>query len=251
MDRLSSLGILIGLAALFGTQMIEGGHPASLLQGPAAVIVILGTLGATLLSCGAAELRAAIRALRNVFVAERDRVRMLPAFFRDLAFIARKDGLIALDKTQSRVSSGFAQRALRHVIDGCDQTQLREILESDAHARRRAALDAAEVFETAGGYAPTMGIVGAVLGLIRAMESLDDPEALGAGIAVAFIATIYGVGSANLILLPVATKIRQRAARVEIEDAMIIEGTVGLQCGTSPRMIERQLAAHLVEEPTP
>ena len=243
MDRMTLSGLVLGLGALFGTLVLEGGHPASLLQGPAALIVFLGTLGATLISCSSGELRSAVRACRDVFAEPRLRTAVLPAFFRDLAFIARKDGLIALDKTRVRFSSPFADRALRHLIDGCDPAQLEEILSSDSNARHRRDLEGAEVLEIAGGYAPTMGILGAVLGLIRAMESLDEPEALGAGIAVAFIATVYGVGLANLVLLPMAAKVRQRVLQRQIEDRMVIEGALGLQNGTSPRMIERQLAA--------
>lgn len=249
-DRFSALGIGLGLIAVLGTQWIDGGHMAALLQGPAALIVGFGTLGATLLSCSRAELARAFIALRTVFQPPHDRTRMLPAFYRDLAFIARKDGLVALEDDQFRSASAFAERALRHLVDGCDESQLREILEADRAVRRRDALDGAQVFELAGGYAPTMGILGAVLGLIRAMESLADPESLGQGIAVAFIATIYGVGVANLVLLPAAEKIRGRAREADLEESMVIEGTLDLQKGTGPRMIERRLEAFLASEAT-
>lgn len=249
MDRFSILGIAIGIGALLVTQVADGGHLASLVQLPAAFIVGLGTLGATCLSCSATELKSSQRELRSVFVTPPDRSPGLPGLFRDLAFLARKDGLLALDKppvvARTRATSAFLSRSLRHVIDGCEQEQLREILESDSRVRHQRALAGAQVFEVAGGYAPTMGILGAVLGLIRAMESLAEPEALGAGIAVAFVATIYGVGAANLLLLPLAAKIRQRVRTACAEDEIVIEGTLGLQAGLSPRMLERQLAAHL------
>ncbi|MFO0687167.1 MAG: MotA/TolQ/ExbB proton channel family protein [Myxococcota bacterium] len=137
------------------------------------------------------------------------------------------------------------QRALRHVIDGCEAAQLRDVLEADARSRAAAARAGAQVFEVAGGYAPTMGILGAVLGLVRAMESLSDPEKLGGGIAVAFVATVYGVGIANLVLLPIAARIRSQADQQEAEDAMVVEGTIALQAGIAPRTLERMLAAHL------
>jgi len=246
MDRFSVIGILLGIGALLGTQFIEGGQPASLLQGPAAIVVFVGTLGATLLSSSARDLRVALRELRLVFRPMRQRNSKLTELYRDLAFMARKDGLIALDKLQPSFPTPFMKRAMRHVIDGCDERQLEEILESDIRARSNESMAAAEVFETAGGYAPTMGILGAVLGLIRAMESLAEPDALGAGIAVAFIATIYGVGIANLLLLPVAAKIRQRTRQQEEEDAIVATGAIGLQTGIAPRTLEQLLAARLV-----
>lgn len=247
MDRLTGMGLALGFGALVGTQLIEGGHVAALVQGPAAIIVFIGTFGATLLSTSEVDLAAARQEFRSVFARPYDRRRQLAIRFRDLAQTARKDGLVSLDRGQAAMPTAFMQRALRHVIDGCDEHQLQEILASDAEARTRRALSAARVFETAGGYAPTMGILGAVLGLVRAMEALSEPEALGAGIAIAFIATIYGVGFANLFLLPIAAKIRLRCQRQQEEDEMVIEGSLGLQSGIAPRTLERLLLAHLVD----
>lgn len=248
MDLLAFAGLVLGLGAVLGTQLIEGGHPAVLAQGPAALIVLVGTLGATLLSSSTRELAAARRELRRALEVPRDVRRILPARYRDLAFIARKDGLISLDGAKHVLPTPFMQRAVRHVIDGCESHELRDILDSDLRARCGLTLAGARVFEIAGGYAPTMGILGAVLGLVHAMESLADPGALGAGIAIAFIATIYGVGLANLVLLPIAARIRLRAERQSAEDEMIIEGTLALQSGMSPRTLERVLLAHLGEE---
>ncbi|MFK7898679.1 MAG: flagellar motor protein [Myxococcota bacterium] len=248
MDRFSLLGLCLGIGAVFATQLIEGGNPAALAQGPAALIVFVGTLGATLLSCGDRDLKRASAECIDVFRPAHAEFERMPARFRDLAFVARKSGLIALDNAEGSLLSPFMSRALRHVIDGCDSSQLRGVLEADARTREAAAQGAAEVFEVAGGYAPTMGILGAVLGLIQAMESLGDPSALGAGIAIAFVATIYGVGIANLLLLPIASKIRQRARDQYREDLLVIEGTIGLESGISPRTLERALDAYLVAE---
>ncbi len=248
MDRTSLAGLTLGLAALIATQVLEGGHLSSLVQGPAAAIVTLGTFGATLLSCSESQLRATRGALASVFVPPSDRRAILPTRFRDLARVARKDGLVALDNAHNALPTPFMRRGLRHVIDGVEEGQLREVLEADTRARSANAEGAATVLEVAGGYAPTMGILGAVLGLVRALESLADPEALGAGIAIAFVATIYGVGAANLLLLPLASKIRERIRQQEQEDEMVIDGILGLQAGISPRAIERGLLAHLVRE---
>jgi len=239
------MGASLGVLAILGTQGMEGAGLNVLLQGPAAVIVGLGTLGATLMSCGREELTRAKHAVRRVLTESESLRPRLPSFFCDLAFIVRKDGLIALDQNDLPETSSFGERALRGLVDGCDGEQLNQILVSDALARRRDLEEGAHVFEVAGGYAPTMGILGAVLGLIQAMEALSNPDELGSGIATAFIATFYGVGLANLCLLPIATKIRHRAREIELEDEMIIEGTLGIQEGISPRMLERQLNAHL------
>ncbi len=248
MDRLPIIGLIPGLGALLGTQLLEGGHFAALLQGPAAVIVFVGTLGATLLSTSAGALRETRHATLAALRRSPDLRRALPGRFRDLAFRARKDGLVSLDREMRQMPSAFMMRALRHLIDGCDEQQLRQVLESDVETRQEEAGRGAEVLEIAGGYAPTMGILGAVLGLVRAMESLSNPEALGEGIAIAFIATIYGVGLANLVLLPLAARIRHAAERQEIEERMVIEGVLGLQAGIAPRMVERLLAARLGDE---
>lgn len=251
MDRFSFVGLTLGLVTLFATQWVEGGRLSVLFQMPAAIVVGLGTLGATLLSSSGADWRAAAREGLRAFRAVADRRALLVTRFRDLALIARKDGLVSLDHSQRALPTRFMQRSIRHVIDGCEANQLREVLETELRSRTAASRAGAQVFEVAGGYAPTMGILGAVLGLVRAMESLSDPEKLGAGIAIAFVATLYGVGLANLVLLPIAAKIRSNAERQEAEDAMVVEGTIALQAGIAPRTLERMLAAHLLPKEGP
>ncbi|MEZ4330200.1 MAG: MotA/TolQ/ExbB proton channel family protein [Myxococcota bacterium] len=244
-DPLALVGLGLGLVTLLATQIVEGGPLAALFQVPAAVIVGLGTIAATLLSVTRAELSEALGEAALALRAMPDRRELLVHRYRDLATLARKDGLVSLDHSQRALPTAFMQRAVRHVIDGCEASQLREVLEADRAGRLAASRTSAQVFEIAGGYAPTMGILGAVLGLIRAMESLSDPEQLGSGIAIAFVATVYGVGLANLLLLPLAARIRSRAERQQAEDAMIVEGTIALQAGIAPRTLERLLAAHL------
>lgn len=246
MDPLSVIGLAIGLVTVLATQLVEGSGILVLFQAPAAMVVGLGTLGATLLSASVVDLRAAAIECARAFAAFVDHRELLVTRFRDLALIARKDGLVSLDNSRRALPTPFMQRAIRHVIDGCESSQLREVLEADARGRSAASHAGAQVFEVAGGYAPTMGILGAVLGLVRAMESLSNPEKLGAGIAIAFVATVYGVGMANFVLLPIAAKIRSRAAAQEAEDEMIVEGTIALQSGISPRTLERLLLAHIL-----
>lgn len=246
MDPLSLIGLAIGLVTVLGTQLIEGGGLGVLFQAPAAMVVGLGTLGATLLSASLVDLRSAGVECRRAFSETGEVRELLVTRFRDLALIARKDGLVSLDNSRRALPTPFMQRAIRHVIDGCESSQLREVLEVDVRGRSAASHAGAHVFEVAGGYAPTMGILGAVLGLIHAMESLSNPEKLGAGIAIAFVATVYGVGLANFVLLPIAAKIRSRAAAQQAEDEMIVEGTIALQSGISPRTLERLLLSHIL-----
>ena len=250
MDLLSLLGLALGLVTVVATQLAEGGALRALFQLPAALVVGLGTLGATLLSASREDWQAAFAGCRRAFRTTVDPRPLLVVRFRDLAHIARKDGLVSLENSRRALPTPFMQRAIQHVIDGCEAGQLRDVLECDARLRLASAQAGAHVFEVAGGYAPTMGILGAVLGLVRAMESLSDPEKLGAGIAVAFVATIYGVGLANFVLLPIASRIRSRAARQEAEDELVIEGTIALQSGLSPRTLERLLTSHLPSDET-
>ena len=184
MDRFSLVGLGLGLVTVFATQWVEGGSLAVLFQAPAAVVVGLGTIGATLFSSSAGDWLAARYEGLRVFQAIPDRRELLVTRYRDLALIARKDGLVSLDNSQRALPTPFMQRAIRYVIDGCEATQLRDVLETELRNRSAISRAGAQVFEVAGGYAPTMGILGAVLGLVRAMESLSDPEKLGSGIVI-------------------------------------------------------------------
>lgn len=251
-DRLSLIGLPLGVLMIVGGHVLEGGEVKSLLQGAAAIIVFGGTLGAVLLSHPLRDIQEAARSLRYVFVDDvQPSSHVLDAMGR-LAVKARKDGILSLEDEIDGLVDPFLRRGLRLAVDGTNPTTLRNMLEAENDGREEYEEGPARVYEAAGGYAPTVGILGAVLGLIQVMENLSDPSKLGAGIAVAFVATVYGVGSANLILLPIAAKLRARALRRARRREVIMEGVLAIQEGQNPRVIDQKLRGLLAsEEPAP
>jgi len=245
MDILSVLGLLVALGAVLGGQWLEGGHLSSLLQVTAFFIVIGGTLGAVMLQSRLPVFADGIRLARWVFQAP-------PCDFRGLIHrvihwsnVARRGGLLALEP-QLRIEKGaFEVKGLQLLIDGADPATIREILERDIDTFEDNHRASIRVWESAGGYAPTLGILGAVIGLIHTMENLTDPGKLGAGIAVAFVATIYGVGAANLLFLPIAHKLKALVTRECRRREMLIDGLVGVANGENPRIIQGRLEGYL------
>jgi chemotaxis protein MotA len=250
-DTLSLIGLPLGVAMIVGGHVIEGGKLGSLLQGAAALIVFGGTLGAVLLSHPLPDVKEAWRSLRHVFVDDMPPASQLLEAIGRLAIKARKDGILSLEDELDGLPDPFMRRGLRLAVDGTNPTALRNMLEAENDGREEYETGPARVYEAAGGYAPTVGILGAVLGLIHVMENLSDPTKLGAGIAVAFVATVYGVGSANLILLPVAAKLRGRALRRARRREVILEGVLAIQEGQNPRVIDQKLRGLLAAEEAP
>jgi len=243
MDRASVIGLVIGLAALVGGNLLEGGKIDSILQPTAALVVFGGTFGATLLSFPARDIARAVAAVGRVFHEKRPDAEDL---IRDLiryAHLARRNGFIALEPEVPRHGNAYLRRALGLAIDGMLPKFLIETMERENLTYEDEERRTAKVFETAGGFAPTIGIIGAVLGLIHVMENLSDPSKLGAGIAVSFVATIYGVGSANLLFLPMARKLINLVNRELALREMILDGVVGIQAGTHPHYLEEKLRA--------
>lgn len=241
MDALSILGIVIGFAAIFGGNYLDGGQLNTFLNLPAAVVVVGGTLGAAMLQTPKGQLQFALQRLRWVMYPPQKKASACSAKIVEWAKQARKLGLLGLEDNAERETDRFIQRGLHLLIDGSEPEQIRSAMETDSALRQQRDLEAARFFESMGGYAPTIGIIGAVMGLIHVMQHLTDPEKLGPGIAVAFVATIYGVGLANLILLPVAAKIRS-CIKSEVQSrALAIEGLVAIAEGENPKNIERKL----------
>ncbi len=246
MDRISIAGLLLGLAAIIGGLMLEGGHPASLLQVTALLVVVGGTAGAVMLQSSAQQFSDAMRMARWVFKPPVHEPKKLIARVSGWSQIARRSGLLALETAIDASREPFERKGLQLLVDGAEPNVLREALELELNAFEARHRAAARVWEAAGGYAPTVGILGAVMGLIQVMENLTDPAKLGAGIAVAFVATIYGVGLANLVFLPIANKIKTLVAREVSLREMLIEGLVGIANGENPRSIEIRLQGYLV-----
>lgn len=241
LDFTSIAGVPIGLGFILLGQAIEGGTLRSLVQFTAALIVFGGTLGAVLVSHSFDQVRQAWRSLKHVIYDEDVSSDVIIETISRLAVKARRDGIMSLEDEAELIDDAFLRRGLMLAVDGTNPSTLRTMLEAESFSRDEIDEMPAKVYESAGGYAPTIGILGAVLGLIHVMENLTDPNKLGAGIAVAFVATIYGVGSANLVLLPIASKLRGRALAGAKRRELILEGILAIQEGLNPRLIDQKL----------
>ncbi len=245
MDILSLIGIILGVGAILGGQFLEGGHAASLINGPAMLIVLGGTLGAIMLQSPIASFMRAIRILGWIIVPPRHNSDEAIEKIVTWSNIARKEGLLGLEAVSETEEDAFARKGLQLLVDGSEPEVMRNILEVEVDAKEHHDLSAAKLYESMGGYTPTIGIIGAVMGLIQVMENLSDPGKLGHGIAVAFVATIYGVGLANLLLLPIANKLKSLVFTRSQFHYMIIEGVVSIAEGENPRNIETKLQGFL------
>jgi chemotaxis protein MotA len=244
-DYGSLIALVLGLGAILGGQALEGGHPSLFLQPAAFVIVFVGTLAAVLMQNPVPVFLRGIRMGKWVF---RPPLADGMATIRKLtgwAHVVRQEGLLALERQLATVRDPFLRSGLQLLVDGTDPAKLAEALEVQITSFENQEYQASRIWEAAGGYAPTLGIIGAVMGLIHVMGSLSDPHKLGDGIAVAFVATIYGVGLANLVFLPIANKLKQIiVARVRERD-LICDGLVGIARGDNPRVIEERLKGYL------
>ena len=246
MDTISLIGLALGLAAILGGQWLEGGHLASLLQPTAFVIVMGGTFGAVMLQSPFATFMQGMTMAKWVFAPPVVARRELIGHIVDWSHTARREGLLALEGHLGELDDPFLRKGLQLLVDGAEPERVREVLEVEIATREDQLRRAARVWESAGGYAPTIGILGAVMGLIHVMENLTDPAKLGAGIAVAFVATIYGVGFANLIFLPIAKKLQAHVARLTLAREMYVDGLIGIANGDNPRIIESRLQGYIV-----
>ena len=245
MDRISPIGIFLAFAAIVGGQALEGGHLSSLLQLTAFVIVIGGTLGAVMLQSSPATFMAGVKLLPWVFKPPESDFREMLNRMGQWSNTARRGGLLALEPSIDAQPDAYTRKGLQMLVDGAEPAVLRAALELEIDSFEDSHRQAAKIWEAAGGYAPTVGILGAVLGLIHVMENLSDPSKLGAGIAVAFVATIYGVGSANLLFLPIANKLKALIGRQARFKEMVIDGLEAIANGENPRNIEMRLEGYL------
>lgn len=245
MDLISIIGLCVGLLAIVGGQLLEGGHIGSLIQPTAFLIVIGGTAGAVMLQSPWKTFKAGLGMVKWVF---RPPAPVLDQIIADIVVwsgVARKEGLLALETRIESHPDPFVRKGLQLLVDGVEPERIREVLEVEISRWEADLKQAGKVWEAAGGYAPTIGILGAVMGLIHVMENLSDPSKLGAGIAVAFVATIYGVGSANLVFLPMAKKLQAAIAQLVAVREMTVDGLIGIAHGDNPRLIESRLQGYL------
>lgn len=245
MDIASIIGLVLGIAAIVGGALLEGLHMGSISQPTAAIIVLGGTVGATVLSFPLKTILSALDGVKRVLLEPKTNNASVVQEILGYASKARKDGLISLESKIAGASDDFLRRAMTLAVDGTDPRVLRDTMDIELnHLDENGELEA-KVFEAAGGFAPTIGIIGAVLGLIHVMENLSDPSKLGAGIAVAFVATVYGVGSANLIFLPFASKLKVKHRQAILAKEMMLEGVIGILEGVNPKIIEEKLRGYL------
>jgi len=241
MDKSSFAGLVIALGGIILGLMLEGGKFAQVLQPTAAIIVFGGTLGAVMLQFPLRVVFAAFRSLGAVFFDHSRDPQSLIGEIVGYAHKARKEGIVSLDSELEAIQDPFLKKTLMLAIDGTEPQEIRKMMELELDNQAEHDDNIPRVFESAGGFSPTIGIIGAVLGLIQVMQHLDDIGEVGRGIAVAFVATIYGVGSANLFFLPVSGKIKMRMRQEQTRREMVLEGVISILEGMNPRMIETKL----------
>jgi len=245
LDVLSVAGLALGLVAILGGSILKGSGLAALWNGAAFVIVIVGTFAATLLHVRLETFKHAMKMMAWVFQPPPYDPAEAITKIVNWSQVARKEGLLGLESTAEEETDEFLQKGLQLLVDGSEPETLRSILEVDIGSREEFDTRGAKVFESMGIYAPTLGIIGAVLGLMAVMQNLADPSKLGSGIAAAFTATIYGIASANLFFLPVASKLKTAVAEGTTYREMLVEGMVSIAQGENPRNIETKLKGYV------
>lgn len=245
MDVLTVIGIVLALAAIVGGNILEGGHTSSLIQLTAFLIVMGGTVGAVMVQTPLPIFLRSMKMAKWVFLPPKMAQGEAIEKIVNWSNIARKEGLLGLEPLTESEPEEFARKGLQLLVDGSEPETIRSILEVELDSIEHTDTQSAKVFEGMGGYAPTIGIIGAVMGLIHVMNNLADPSKLGSGIAVAFVATIYGVGLANIFFLPIANKLKSHIHKQSKFREMIIEGIISIAEGENPRNIETKLKGYM------
>lgn len=246
MDIFALLGVVIGAGFILAAQAMEGGNVTQLLQLTAAMIVLGGTTGAIVGSFPPGDIKDALAALKNVISPPKVNFERLISEIVGYATKARKEGVIILEKEAKNSSDDLLRLGLEAVADGADPSLVQGMMENQINQFEEHITKASKLYESAGAYSPTFGIIGAVLGLIQVMQNLSDPSKLGAGIAVAFVATVYGLFFANLIVIPISTRIKANYQKVFLAKEIMLEGILAIQAGESPALIERKLNSYLL-----
>ncbi|MCC5851276.1 MAG: flagellar motor protein [Alkalimonas sp.] len=244
MDKLALIGFFVAIVGVVGGFALEGGSVLTLLHLPAFIIVVGGTLGAVMVQTPFAQFKLGFQLLPWVVRGHNLPTSSMLDQMIEWSNAARASGFLALEGRALDEKDPFVHRGLNLLVDGVDPQVLQDTLDAELTLERERLLRGAKIFEAMGGYSPTIGIVGAVLGLIQAMANITDPEMLGLGIATAFVATIYGVGFANLLFIPVGNKLKNLVHQHTLHHEMIIEGLLSIAHGENPRTLERKLNAY-------
>ena len=245
MDKTTAPGVLMGIGLILLGQKIEGGHVGSLLQLAAALIVIGGALGATAVATPFHEVMGSLKAFKTAMADKKSDIPVLMTQLVELATIARRAGVLALEGKLQEIKDPFLKRALGFLVDGVEASVARTSLEQEIEMEAEESTAFAKVYDQFGGYLPTVGVLGAVLGLIHVMENLSDPSKLGPGIATAFVATFYGVFTANVLYLPLAKKLSNNSKHELHALNVVIEGLMSIQSGDNPRIVREKLEGFL------
>jgi len=245
MDVTSIVGIILGTVCLVTAFVLEGGHITALFAPTAAMIVFGGTIGATITNFPKSDLLAAVKMTRMLlFLKLPNEVDLIEQIVQ-LAEKARREGILYLENMMEQLEDPFMRKGVQLIVDGTDPELVRNILETEIYTLQERQEAGAGVFEAAGGYAPTMGIIGTVMGLVHVLSNLSEPERLGPSIAMAFIATLYGVSSANIVWLPIAGKLKNLSKKESRVRELMLEGLISLQAGNNPILIRERLTAFL------
>lgn len=247
MDFLALLGLIIGICAVVVGNIVEGGTTGHLVQLAAAIIVFGGTIGAVILSFPLKDLNIALKSLKLIFINRKISYQETIDIILELLILARRKGLLAIQNELDRIKDPFLRRGLTYIVDGLNSNLIKDALEREILAYEEMLKKASRVFESAGGYAPTIGIIGAVLGLIHVLKNVADPTKIGVGIATAFVATIYGVGSANLFFIPISKRLINKMEEEIILMELMIEGILAIEAGMNPYYLRAKLEAFLNE----
>jgi chemotaxis protein MotA len=242
-------GLFLAVGGIAGGLVMEGGRLRDVAQITAAMIVLGGTIGAVMITTPLSVLIRAGRQLGNLFFSSTESLAERIEEIIEFATQARKSGIVSLESPAASIEDPFLRKALELAVDGVEPARIRDIMELDIELFEKNAEAEAKVFESAGGYAPTIGIIGAVLGLIQVMKNLANVDEVGRGIAVAFVATIYGVGAANIFFLPAAGKLKARSHELVRIRELTLEGILGIAEGVNHRLIRIKLEAFLENNP--
>ena len=251
MDPFTLAGIILAFVAVFGSMIMEGGDPASIFLPPAMMLVFLGTFGVAM-ACGLKkDTIGALKSVKDALLTKQHSPEEVVKSIVGFAELARRDGLLALEDAAKSIEDPFLRQGIQLAVDGTDPEELREIMEAQIKSRKTQDKAGAKFFADMGGFAPTLGIIGTVLGLVHVLENLSDPGKLGHLIAGAFVATLWGVLTANIMWLPIGNKLARVGAVTAHHMELIVEGVLSVQAGANPRVVEQKLMSFLSEDERP